>query len=203
MRPQVSITIAFVLATLTGVFAWQSLPVREPVYKGKRLSIWLDTYRKYGLAGVETWQVRLEQQEADEAVRQIGTNALPTLLRMLRAQDSTLKVRFMDLAAKQHFIPIKYTSAEERRYRACCAFGVLRAKARSAVPVLIQIAHENPSHDSRCYALAALASVGPSANEAMPFLLECVTNADGMVGVYAANALKAIDPEAAAKAGVK
>ena len=203
-RPHIALVI--LPGILLSLMAWQMSQAwvqKEPVYRGERLSVWLNAYRKYGLAGVETWQVRLEQQDADEAVRRIGTNALPTLLRMLRAQDSALKVKFMDLAAKQHLIQIRYTAAEEQHYQACCAFGMLRAKARSAVPALIQIAHQNPSHDSRCYALAALASIGPPAKEAMPFLLECVTNADGMVGVYADNALKAIDPEAAAKAGVK
>jgi hypothetical protein len=34
----------------------------------------------------------------DEAVRQVGTNALPTLLRTLRVKDSTLKVELRDLA---------------------------------------------------------------------------------------------------------
>jgi len=111
---------------------------------------WLNAYRMYGLAGVETWQVRVEQQEADEAVRQAGTNALPTLLRMLRAKDSVQKVKFLALAERQHFIKIKYTPAEELNYRALSGFGVLRAKAQSAVPALIEIANKNVSHDSQC-----------------------------------------------------
>jgi len=202
MLKRVHIALAVVLVTLAATIAWQVLREREPIYQGKRLSAWLKAYRLHGLAGVETWQVRQEQQEADEALRQAGTNALPTLLRMLRAQDSALKVKLLRLAARQHVIPIEYVPAEELNYRACCAFGVLRGKARGAVPALIEVVNQNLSHDSQCYALSALAYIGPPAREAVPFLSEWVTNADGSVGSYAANALKAIAPAAAAKAGV-
>ena len=203
MRKRIHIAFAVVLLALAGVIGWQVLRLREPVYQGKRLSFWLDAYRLYGLAGVETWQVRDEQQEADEAVRQAGTNALPTLLRMLRAKDSALKLTVMRLAERQHVFKINYTPAEELHYRACCAFGILRAKARSAVPALIKIANQNFSHDSQCYAISALASIGPPAKEAIPFLLGWATNADAAVRLYAGNALKQIEPDAAAKTGVK
>jgi hypothetical protein len=115
MRNCLGIAIAVVLVILTGVFAWQRLRLREPIYQGRSLSKWLAAYRLHGVAGVETWQVRLEQQEADEAVRHVGTNALPMLLRMLRAQDSALESRFAGLATRQHLIPIDYIPAEEDR----------------------------------------------------------------------------------------
>jgi hypothetical protein len=203
MRKRVQIALTVLLTMAAVVSAWLGLRQREPVYHGRRLSDWLTAYRLHGLAGVETWQVRVEQQEADEAVRHVGTNALPTLLRMLRAQDSALKVRFIGLAARQHLIQVNYIPAEEMHYRACWAFGVLRAKAWSAVPALIEIAKLNLSRDSQYCALAALANIGPPAKEAIPFLLERATNADGNVGVCARNALTAIDPEAATKVGEK
>jgi hypothetical protein len=145
MQKRVYIALAVLLVMLAGVIAWQVLHLREPIYQGKRLSSWLEAYKLYGVAGVETWQVRVEQQEADEAVRRIGTNALPTLLRMLRAKDSALKVKLMDLAQKQRFIHINYIPSDELNYRACSAFGVLRAKAQSAVPALIRIYEQNIS----------------------------------------------------------
>jgi HEAT repeat protein len=171
------------------------LHLREPIYQGKRLSSWLEAYKLYGVAGVETWQVRVEQQEADEAVRRIGTNALPTLLRMLRAKDWALKVKLMDLVKRQHYFRIEYTPADELNYRACAAFGVLGAKARSAVPALIEIARQNRSRASRWYAIQALVLVGPPAQEAIPLLSGWATNADGSVRSYAINALGRIRAE--------
>ena len=198
--------LVIALVALAGVTTWQvvrTLREREPVYHGKRLSAWLEAYRMHGTAGVETWQVRLEQQEADEAVHHAGTNALPTLLRMLRARDSGLKAVAMHWAERNRLIKVKLAPAEELNYRACWAFGVLRAKARSAVPALMEIAARNPSPHARCYSLTALASIGPPANEAIPGLLELATNADSVVRSYATNALKAIDPKAAATAAMK
>jgi HEAT repeat protein len=192
---RVYIALAVLLVAIAGVIAWQVLRLREPEYQDKRLSDWLVVYKMYGLAGVETWQVRAEQQKADEAVRHAGTNALPILLRMLRANDSALKVKCLELAKRQHFIRIKYTPAEELNYRACAAFGVLGAKARSAVPALIAIANQNLSRASRWYALEALVLVGPPAPEAIPLLSGWATKADGSVRSYAMNALGRIRAE--------
>jgi len=50
----------------------------------------------------------------------------------------------------------------------------------------------------------ALQDFGPNAKSALPVLVEFFINAqDSSERSYAANALKAIDPEAAAKAGVR
>ena len=195
MQKRIQVALAVVLVTLACVMAWQLLSVREPLYQGKRLSAWLEAYKLHGVAGVESWQVREEQQQADEAVRQAGTNALPILLRMLRANDSALKVRLMDLASKQHYLRIAYTPAEDLNYRACWAFAVLRAKAQDAVPALIEIASQNLSRASRWYAIQALVWVGPPAQEAIPLLSAWATNADGSVRSYAINALARVPTE--------
>jgi hypothetical protein len=163
MIKRVQIALVLLFVALVSVMAWHGLREREPAYEGKPLSSWLEAYRLHGVAGVETWQVREEQQKADEIVRKAGTNAIPTLLRMLRARDSALKVELMAWARRQHFIQVKYTPAEELNYRACWAFGVLRGKAQSAVPALIEIANQNNSHESQYYATAALVFIGPPA----------------------------------------
>jgi hypothetical protein len=195
MRKWTYLVIAVALMALSAVSVRQALREREPVYRGKRLSVWLNAYQLHGLAGAETWQVRMEQQDAEEAVRHVGTNALPTLLRMLRAKDSTWKVKLLNLAARQHAIKVTYTPAEERNYQARCAFGVLGPKARSAVPALVEIIDENLSHDSRGYALMALGSIGPFSKEAIPFLSRWATNTDSTLRLYAANALSGIRTE--------
>ena len=197
MQRLVHIALAIVVVTLVGVTARQGLREREPVYHGKRLSAWLEAYQMHGLAGAETWQVRVAQQEADEAVRHAGTNALPTLLRMIRAKDSALVVKLVALAKRQHIVKIKHVPAEELNYQALSAFGVLRAKGRSAVPALIEIADQDISRASRCYAIAALAFIGPPANAAIPSLSGLATNADSSVRLYAVNALGGIRAEPA------
>ena len=86
-------------------------------------------------------------------------------------------------------IRIKHTSGEELNYRACCAFGVLRAKARSAVPALMEIAGQDISAASRWYALEALVLVGPPGKEAISVLFGWATNADAALRFYAINVL--------------
>ena len=83
MRKRVQVALAFVLVATAGVIVWQGLREREPVYQGKPLSVWLQRYNTHGsFIGLRP------EPMADEAVRQIGTNAIPTLLHMLRAHDS-------------------------------------------------------------------------------------------------------------------
>jgi len=80
MRKRVQIALAFLLVAIAGVIAWQVLHLREPAYQGKRLSVWLQNYSPDG-----------DSPEVDDAVRTMGTNVIPTLLGMLRAEDSKLR----------------------------------------------------------------------------------------------------------------
>lgn len=180
MRKQVQIALAILFVALVSVIVWQMLQPgqREPVYHGKLLSSWV---KDYALAFRLPPNAALNMLNVDEAVRQAGTNAIPTLLRMLRAKDSALKVKLMALAQRQHIINIEYTSAEKWNWAAPFAFGVLGARAQSAVPTLIEIANRNISPASQCSAIMALGYIGPSAKEAVPSLLRWATNADAEV----------------------
>ena len=136
-------------------------------------------------------------------MRQIGTNAIPTLLRLLRVKDSALKVKLMELLQRQDIIRIEYTPADNWHFRAAYAFGVLGTNAQTAVPALIKIADDNLSTSSRLCAIESLGYVGLPTKEAVSCLLRWATNTDREVRSWAGVGLLRIDPEAAAKAGVK
>jgi HEAT repeat protein len=51
-------------------------------------------------------------------------------------------------------------------------------------------------------AASLLGTMGPGAEAAVPALAEAVKDSDTNLAVHAANALKRIDPQAAAEAGV-
>ena len=183
MRKRVHIALAVLLVALAGVSAWQGLSLREPVYQGKRLSVWLKAYRESAWLDSEVvihehWEA--PGQKADEVVRQAGTDALPTLLWMLEAKDSALKVKFMGLVTRQHIVKIDYIPAENLNSEALHGFWVLGAKAQSSVPALIEIANRNRNVSlvSQCCAISALGFIGPSAKEAVPSLLRWATSAD-------------------------
>jgi hypothetical protein len=201
------IVIMVLVVALAGVIVWQVLKPSEPsepepVYNGKRLSEWLKFYAD-ATDRFPTLEVQQEFKNTDSAMRQIGTNAIPSLLRLLRVKDSTLTVKLLDLLQEQHVIKIKYTRASYWNLAAGHGFQVLGAKAQNAVPALIEIVNANISPSSQYCSLIVLANIGPSAKDAVPSLLQWVTNADGAVRLSATNALLLIDPEAAAKAGIK
>src|SRR5690349_17412541 len=94
-----TITVGILLAGVLGLVIWRAARPREPVYEGRTLSRWLDHHVASTAArppyGTPGWK------EADKALRTIGTNAIPTLLQMLRAKDHQLAViRTMQFAER-------------------------------------------------------------------------------------------------------
>ena len=216
MGKRVYVALAALAVALVSAIVWQVVKPCEPVYKGRTLSSWLEAYATYAdyLEGPDTEPdltpipggfglVSAEQVNAQEAVRQIGTNAIPSLLRFLRARDSAMKAKLVTLARRQHLIKIEYTPAGNRNIAAANLFAILGARAHSALPALIDIANENISPESQSCAIWTLGHVGPPARNVVPALLRWTTNADRDIRNSAIHALGQIDPEAAAKAGIK
>ena len=172
------------VATIAGRVSQQ----REPVYQGKPLSEWLKPY------AYQPWR---NYHEANEAVRHIGTNAIPTLLRLVRINDSDLKARLMAFAQRQHIIKVEYIPAQGWHSAAGAAFGVLGTKGQSAVPGLLEILNQDLSLDSDVCAVYALSAIGPPAQQAVPALLRYVTNANVNLRRASVQALGAIhaDPD--------
>lgn len=180
--------VALVIAL---VWFYASQATRQPVYRGKTLVFWLRTYAPSSKAQRNS----PEWKEADNAVRQIGTNGIPVLLQMLRARDSRLKLGLIALAQKQHFIKINFVPAEEVNVEASRAFIVLADTAKDAVPVLMRMYNENISTESQRAILDGLAWIGPSAKPAMSLLLGAVTNSDARIRANALWALGEIHAE--------
>src|SRR5437870_12631878 len=111
IRKRIAPLFSLLLLPVIGVTAWQVLRPREPSYQGKPLSVWLEGYNPYRTSDSGVLVEQPEWRKADESVRHLGTNAIPTLLKMLRARDTAFKTRLMRLAQKQHIVKIKWTSA--------------------------------------------------------------------------------------------
>lgn len=65
----------------------------EPFYQGKRLTYWLDrlgsSFRRFSIElpdGTTVWASSPQEAEARSALLHAGSNAAPTLLRLLRVQ---------------------------------------------------------------------------------------------------------------------
>src|SRR5438067_1105808 len=80
-RRVIIILAACVLMGIGVVAFWPG--EREPVYNGKKLSEWLQLYGSTGIS-VE------QREQAKVAVRQIGTNALPWLVKWIQCDRRDL-----------------------------------------------------------------------------------------------------------------
>lgn len=177
--------LAFLVATAV---AWLFLRRVEPVYNGKPLTFWAQQY------GSNNWTARKElAREAEFAVRQIGTNAIPFLLDLMQARDSALKKRLRPHVPGKWHEPLHLNdnSANVRRMGAH-GLAALSTNAPAAVPALIELATQHPDQDGRYIAVFALRTLGPASEAAIPFYLQCLTNRDGTIRNEAAVGLAVI-----------
>ncbi len=154
--------MAFLVLLAAGVIcAVAVLWSREPRYGGRALSTWL--------ADLDI-DSRHSELKATEAVRAIGTNALPWLAKMLCADEPAWKRVLIAFNAKQGFIRVRVTPASVIRYRAVRGYGVLAGGAKDSVPELIRILETETSPHVRACAAMALGSIGREAKAALPAL---------------------------------
>ena len=141
MKPRLRIALILLLVAVLGGVVWGTRSQRVPVYQGKPLSFWLKGFE------LDDYPGKPSVNEAVEAVRDAGTNALPILLHMLQVRDSDWKQRLTRLAQRQHFIKVKYVSADTQNWAARLAFlAVNRGPANYAVPSLVEISRQDISH---------------------------------------------------------
>jgi len=161
-------------------------PAAQPVYKGQPLDYWLQIIYTRSSA------------EAEPAIRYMGTNTLPFLLRDLQYEKSPLIESVSRLGSKIPFLhipPPRYIP-DERNYAATFAFMWLGTNSAPAVPQLIKMYDSHPNASWSSYVPLAVGFVGPPAKQAVPMLLSALTKTNSMVRLYAAKALGQIHADA-------
>jgi hypothetical protein len=189
----------FLIALLALIMAGLGLIVyifhepAEPTYNGEPLSYWLAGYG-YNLsqANGATPPTRLE---ADQAVRQMGTNAFPGLLRMLRRHDSPFKARIGNLLHRQHYFNVRLLDPGQD-YEAFHAFCALASAASNAVPGLIHLYNTDSSAYAQQAVPAIMCMIGPAARPAVPMLLRATAHTNEVVRNNAVCALGQIHADA-------
>lgn len=153
--------LLFGIAVATVLFS--VLLSREPEYQGKRMSAW---FKQYCRTSQRFNQSNAEQHaEAAQALRAIGTNAVPFLLEEFYdySPDSPLRTNVLTL----------------------CQIDVQQIEA---LEVLLQYARDQ-TNSQRGFAIMSLGNVGPNAQAAIPVLVEAAREEDGRVWNIAATAL--------------
>src|SRR5689334_2171139 len=121
--------ITTVLALLA-FFAWLAFHSSEPSYQGKSLSAWLAQGSQNDEFGNAFEDVYRDSPSA-RAVRAIGKDALPTLLRMAHTRDTLLRRGFSDLSQRYHWFGLTRRDFKEIQYKTACGFLVLGPEAKS------------------------------------------------------------------------
>ena len=116
-RGRLVLLAGLVAVVVAGGISWLTLRTREPVYQGKSLTAWLEQVRE---PGYQTQPTKGDQAitEAETAITQIGTNALPYLMKMAAVKDSVLKDKLIGLSRRQSIVRIHFRRAADYHYAA-------------------------------------------------------------------------------------
>ena len=196
------ILLVFALLLAVGIVIYLRTPA-EPRYEGRTLSSWLergtcDNLYLVMLAGEEHSQ---DFEETCTAVRAMGTNALPFLIKWSLERDSEAKENAVDWI-NQH-LPNRYYvwSAGKRCYAAELGFAMLAEQAKPAWPVFIQWTFDKDP-DLRSFGCHYLVTSKADQAILLPVFLRLIKDPDQNVRYGAAYLFQAQYPQAAEAAGV-
>jgi len=179
------------LAAVVWLLWWQCWRETQPVYQGRPLLTWVKDLKSPNPQ---------EQERAKAAVRSLGTNALPTLARVVARDDSVLRG---PLLAGQKTLPrvlwwplyrlVRPHEAEYERQLAIEALELLGPQAEPALPVLTA-ALDDPQLRVSLAATHALGFIGKAA---VPALVKAIRTGPEERRLVAFSALAQLGPEAA------
>jgi hypothetical protein len=164
---------ALIVAALT-VVIWKASTPSEPSYDGRKLSVWLDEFLQFPvnqMVDPNTSQV--------QAVRAMGTNAIPWLLYQLRPSSSTWQWKLNQLLNRQQVIKFRFADIHQRLSRGTVGFWALGEMGESAIPALLDLVEVHPENVP-----SALTGMG---RPAIPALQQCLANTrlfTNSAGVY-------------------
>jgi hypothetical protein len=163
------LTLTSAIACLVAV---QPIQAAEPEYQGKALSGWLlalhvnpsdeEVVAATQLNVDPAKLVEQKRSRVQEAIRQIGTNGLPTLLDIISVEQwdrkkvlGKLKSKDFQKAAGNERVP-----ADVFRGLAVDGFGILGTNAEPAIPQLTRLLYASP--ECRPEVACALVQIGPN-----------------------------------------
>jgi hypothetical protein len=141
----------------------EALRDREPRCKGKSLGAWLhEAYTQYNGHG-------RPYGEAVEAIKQIGTNAIPFLLTGLRYETPQWQHNLISTIPPLR--PLQFRE-NERPEEALLGFHILGEQAKGTIPELTRAL----AGTNRALAYNACCALGWIGKDSIPVLLDCLTN---------------------------
>ena len=173
---------------------------KEPEYNGKKLSEWLHDEPLF--VPIQGRQRAWMKTQSAEAVRHIGTNALPFLVKWIRYERPAWKDK-ASVAYKKLPRALVITSldswltcgkAEMRADAAMACFQFLGQDAAPTVPELIGMLKVSKAPATSQRAVFCLGCIGPKARAALPYLRERTKGFPSGISLDATMAIHNIEP---------
>src|SRR5258708_2430581 len=158
------ILLAVLFVALAGGLVWMLSRPSEPVYQGKPLSVWLKE--------CNGWDTN---QAAFVAVREIGTNAIPALLKTIQSGDPPFQRLILELNRRQSLVDFPFRETWPQRWAACEALYAMGTNAKPAFAALTNLISDT---NTVIYGAVALAGMGP---DGIPPLLVALTNQNAFI----------------------
>lgn len=165
MKPKrATLAVLVCIVAAIGLFSFRSR-YAEPSYAGKSLSQWLQVYEESGSCDPD-------EPDAAQAIRAIGTKAIPFLIHWICYHEPKWKeqARWLFNRSVGRFQPswMIADTTQLTQSRAHFGFRVLGPSAASAVPAL----HDLMMQDDQTTRVLAAMSLGGVGKPALPVLLE-------------------------------
>jgi peptidoglycan/xylan/chitin deacetylase (PgdA/CDA1 family) len=192
------IVLVIVAGAVVAVAAWFTFRSREPEHQGKPLSWWLQQTRDLyvipeNAAFPTSAEMASRKQRIATALRQMGTNALPHLVRRLTQVEQPSPLRRLIEWINDHQSVLRLHTPESPDWStyAAEAFHLLGPDAAPAIPALAPLLHS----ESTCpVATEALMVIGPNS---LPTFVRALTNHSSRVRSHVLQALGDFGPAAA------
>jgi hypothetical protein len=157
------LSLVLILTGLCGL-AVQSARCSEPSYDGKPLSEWL-LLLDLKQMGHSPEEIQAQTPQPEDAIRQIGTNAIPTLLKILGATEGNESRVLRNLKSREFrkLFSVGGPTVEDLTDLAVDGFGILGTNAASAIPQIVKLFHNVETCEAAAQALAKLGPQGIAA----------------------------------------
>ena len=170
------IVILLACGLVVVLYALLSTP-REPTYKGRSLSQWVEAYHDRGGA---------EQAEAAAAIRQIGASAVPCLLAWIRDPLPGWKTTVRAARLRAPGGQGSFLTDARRPFYAASAFSALGPAGNGAIPELTRLANDAEHYFK---SIAATQALGRSGKAGAPPLLGLLQSDNVVIRAHAAKAI--------------
>jgi len=193
MKRERRLTIAAIALAMMVAMFFVVLSMRQPTYQGRTVNSWLE----------QVFAAKGNQRQAIEALRELGSKAVPIEINALARTDSSLDKGYQSIYPKlplwlQRRLPMP-VNAEPMRSAAELAL-LNNQHTREFMPELVRCLKKGNSEARLHAALVVSHWIRADDTFCIPTLIEVLNDREAHVREYAANALSRFGPAAKAAA---